>query len=117
MSMPDDHESAAATAAAGEGRPGPELRIFPEFKLLRSLVRKAWLRASRRPGSSSPGVIDGPLPPTNRAPPRWHESMKWRLVIQCLFLAFLANPAAAARVAVLMSSNAGEYEQALRGFK
>jgi len=34
-----------------------------------------------------------------------------------LFIVFLASPAAAARVAVLMSAKVAEYEEALRGFK
>jgi len=43
--------------------------------------------------------------------------VKLLLLVHVLSLAFMASPAAAARVAVLMSSSVNEYEEALRGFK
>jgi ABC-type uncharacterized transport system substrate-binding protein len=73
----------------------------------RPFTCKAWSRAFRRPGLSCPGVSGGP---------RWREPVKLLLLLHVL-LAFMASPAAAARVAVIMSSRATEYEEALRGFK
>ena len=64
-----------------------------------------------------PSAPNGTTATAHLPPPRWLEMPTLLALALVLSLSVMASPAAAARVAVLMSAKVTEYEEALKGFK